>query len=238
MSVPVPSWAIVQIEESIYNFFWSYKRYLVNKDILAPAVQHGGFNIHKIKTKIQSLRLNTLRRLLSAEDAQWKHFVTRFFRISHMNLGKLSLVLDFSTRPIGRDMPIFHKELLLAWQQYKHLLTRTNIPDNVQNILTEPLFQKELITLNDQPLPAIANWVTAGVTQVTGICYEVVPGFLPTNAVHELLIEQGNNDRTLERTEREFRKIRSSIPPEWLRKIQSESTNQSPDLKPHVKVKT
>ena len=139
-SLAVPSWAIAQIEESIYNFFWNYKRHWVNKDILALPVQHGGFNILRIKTKIQSLRLNTLRRLLCAEDAHWKHFVTHFFRISNMNLGKLSLVLDLSTRQIGRDVPMFHKELLLAWQQYRHLLTRTYIPDNLQNILTKPLF--------------------------------------------------------------------------------------------------
>ena len=117
-----------------------------------------------------------------------------------MSLGKLSLAPDFSTREIDRDIPIFHKELLLAWQQHKHFLTRTNIPDNVQSILTEPLVQNELITLNDQPLPVIADWVMAGVTQVKDICYEVVPGYLPTNAVHELLIEQGNDDRTLERS--------------------------------------
>ena len=122
-SLPIPSWAIPQIEESIYNFFCNYKCHCVTKDILALPVQHRGFNIPRIKTKIQSLRLNTLRRLLSAEDAHWKHFVTHFFRISKMNLGKLSLVLDFSTRQIGRDVPIFHKELLLGWQQYRHLLT-------------------------------------------------------------------------------------------------------------------
>ena len=212
-SLPVPSWAVAQIEESIYNFFWSYKRHLVNKDILALPVQHGGFNIPRIKTKIQSLRLNTLRRLLSPEDAHWKYFATHFFRISHMNLGKLSLVLNFGTRQIGRDVPAFHKELLLAWQQHKHLLTRTNIPDNVKSILSEPLFQNELISLNDQLLPVFADWVTAGVTQIKDICYEVAPGYLPTNAVDELLIEQGNGERTLERTERELRKIRSSIPP-------------------------
>lgn len=237
-SLPVPSWAIAQIEESIYNFFWSYKRHLVNKDILALPVQHGGFNIPRIKTKIQSLRLNTLRRLLSPEDAHWKYFATHFFRISHMNLGKLSLVLNFGTRQIGRDVPAFHKELLLAWQQHKHLLTRTNIPDNVKSILSEPLFQNELISLNDQLLPVFADWVTAGVTQIKDICYEVAPGYLPTNAVHELLIEQGNDERTLERTERELRKIRSSIPPEWTSKIQSEATNQQPDLQPRFEVKT
>ena len=237
-SLPVPSWAIAQIEESIYNFFWNYKRHWVNKDILALPVQHGGFNIPRIQTKIQSLRLNTLRRLLSAEDAHWKHFVSHFFRISNMNLGKLSLVLDFSTRQIGCDVPIFYKELLVAWQQHRHLLTRTHIPDNFQDILTEPLFQNELITFNDQPLAVIADWVMAGVTQVKDICYEVVPGYLPANAVHDLLIEQGNDDRTLQRTERELRKIRSSISQEWTNKIQSGLTNQSPDLQPRFEVKT
>ena len=43
MSLLVPSWAIAQIEASIYKFFWNYQHHLVNKDILALPVQHGGF---------------------------------------------------------------------------------------------------------------------------------------------------------------------------------------------------
>ena len=236
-SFPVPSWAIAQIEESIYNFFWNYKRHLVNKDILALPVQHCGFNIQRIKTKTQALRLNTLRKLLSAEDVHWKHFVSHFFRISHMNLGKLSLVLDFNSRQIGRDVLIFHKELLLAWQQYKHLLTRTHIPDNVQSILAEPLIQNELISANGELVSVFDDWVTAGVIQVKDICYEVVPGFLPTNAVHELLIEH-RHGRTLDRTACELRKIHLSMPPEWICKIQSEPRHNSSELQPRIEIKT
>ena len=108
-----------------------------------------------------------------------------------MNLEKFSLVLDFSTRQIGGDVPIFHKELLIAWQQCRHLLTRTHIANNFQKILSEPLFQNELITLNDQPLPEIADWVTAGVTQVKDTFYETVI------AVHELLMEKRNDVLTV-----------------------------------------
>lgn len=81
-------------------------------------------------------------------------------------------------------------------------------------------------------------WVAAGVIQVKDICYGVVPGYLPTNAVHELLVEQGNLDdnRTIHRTERELGKIRSSIPPAWSSKIQSQSTGQLPDLQPRFEV--
>jgi len=81
--------------------------------------------------------------------------------------------------------------------------------------------------------------VAAGVTQVKDICYEVVPGYLPTTAVHKLLIEEENdNNRTLQQTERELREIRSSIPPERTSKVQSRPTKQSPDLQPLFVVNT
>ena len=60
-SLPMLAWAISQIEESIYDFFWNYKRHCVNKDILALPLKEGGFNIPRLKTKMQALRLNTLR---------------------------------------------------------------------------------------------------------------------------------------------------------------------------------
>ena len=48
------------IERVIYDFFWSYKRHLVNKDILALPLNGGGFSITRLQTKIEAFRLNTL----------------------------------------------------------------------------------------------------------------------------------------------------------------------------------
>ena len=229
-SLPVPSWAITQIEQAIYNFFWNYKRHLVSKDILALPLQHGGFNIPRLQTKIQALRLNTLRRLMSEEDAHWKHFAGYFLRVSRMRLGKLALVLDFSPRQIDRDLPTFHRELLIAWYKHKHLRTRIHLPDKLPNILNEPLFHNALITVNNQPF-AFSDWVAAGVTQVKDICYEAVPGYLPTRAVHELLSEY-NNARTLQQTARELSEIQSAIPQDWAFKISSQNNPEAPDLQP------
>ena len=36
-------------------------------------------------------------------------------RISDMDLGKLSLVLDYPVQRIDRNIPLFHEELLSAW---------------------------------------------------------------------------------------------------------------------------
>ena len=79
-SLPVPSWAISQIEYSIYGFFSKNKHPLVDRDILALPLREGGFNIPRLETKIQAFRLNSLRRLLTEEDAHWKHFTAYLTR--------------------------------------------------------------------------------------------------------------------------------------------------------------
>ena len=95
-SVAVPSWAITQIEQAIYRFFWNNKHPLVNRDILSLPLKEGGFNIPRLETRIQAFRLNTLRRLLSEEEAHWKHFTSYFLRVSNLYLGKMTLIMDFT----------------------------------------------------------------------------------------------------------------------------------------------
>ena len=80
-SLSVPTWASTRIEQIIYRFFWSNENPLVNRDVLAPPLSKGGFNIARLETKKRALRLNTLRRLLAWEQANWKYF-TAFFSVS------------------------------------------------------------------------------------------------------------------------------------------------------------
>ena len=163
MSLPVPSWAISQIERVISDFFWSYKRHLVN--ILALPLNSGGFNIPRLQTKIEAFRL------LPYEDfCQMKtHTGNTLWHISHIRLCKLNLVLGYSPRQIDRDIPTFHKELLFAREKHKHLRIRTHLPEKLPDILNEPLFKNELVTVDDQPLLP-ADWIAAGLTQVKDIC--------------------------------------------------------------------
>ena len=63
-----------------------------------------------------------------------------------MNLGKMTLVLDFSPQRINRDIPAFHRELLMTWRRHKECHTRTQIPESVTDVLNEPLFLNDLIT--------------------------------------------------------------------------------------------
>ena len=218
------------MEQAIYSFFWNNKHPLVNRDILALPLKDGGFNIPRLETKIQAFRLNTLKRLLSGEDAHWKYFTAYFLRVSKMRLGKLVLALDYSPQRIDRDIPTFHKELLIAWHKHKQHRTRTHIPETLVDILNEPLFLNELITVHDKPL-FYADWVAAGISRVKDICYETVPGYLPTRAIHEILT--GDNDtRTLSRTARELNEIHSAIPQKWARIICTDQSREPSTLQP------
>ena len=169
----------------------------MNRDILSLPLKEGGINIPQLETRIQAFRLNTMRRLLSEEEAHWKHFTSYFLRVSNLHLGKKTLIMDFPLQRINGNILLFHKELLTAWHRHGILRTRTRSPESVTDILKEPLFMNSLISTKDKPL-FFPDWTTAGITRIKDVCYEVIPKYLPLTAIHEMLTDK--TPRTLSRT--------------------------------------
>ena len=80
--------------------------------------------------------------------------------------------------------------------------------------------------------------MSSGITQIKDICYEAIPGYLPTRAIHELLTDQENdNSRTFFRTFREFNELKSAIPHEWTLQINSQNIPESSDLQPRFVIR-
>ena len=218
-SLSLPSWALTRIEQSVYRFFWNDKQPLVSRNILSLPLKKGGFNVARLELKIKALRLNTLRRLLTGEEAHWKHFTSHFLRVSGMHLGRLTLATDFAPRDIDSDLPAFHRELLCAWINHKCYHERTDVPDSLLDIFEEPLFRNKLINVNNKPL-FFRDWVSCGLVRVKDICYEAVPGFLPVRAVHEIIMDhEFCRDRTLNQTARELSEVLEGIPAKWKLKV-------------------
>lgn len=76
-----------------------------------------------------------------------------------MQLGKLSLVVDYAPGEIDRSISTFYRELLLAWNKHEHVRVRSHPPEALSDILNEPLFQNKLIIVNNEPLYR-ADWIT------------------------------------------------------------------------------
>ena len=169
-----------------HNFFWDYKKPLTTRDILALPLSEGGFNIHRIQTKIQALRLNTLRRLISPEPAHWKHFTAYFLRLQHLQLGLHTLTLDYKPQDIHPSISAYHRELLIAWNKHGPLKHRILDPVSLADILQESIFLNPLIKLDNRPLN-FPSWISAGLASIHDLCYIAIPGFLPSPAIHKLL---------------------------------------------------
>ena len=210
---------MAKIEEAVYRFFWNAKHPLVNRGILWFPLKDGGFNVAGLELKIKALRLNTLRRLLTGEEAHWKLSTSHFLLVSGMHLGKYTLATDFAPRDIDSNVPAFHKELLCAWINHKCYHERTDVPDSLSDIFAEPLFRNKLINVNNTPL-FFRDWVSCGLVRVKDICYEAVPGFLPDKAVHEMLMDHDScRDRTFNQTARELSEVLGAIPAKWKLKV-------------------
>ena len=225
----IPEDTIQKIEHIVYNFLWSKKAHLTNKDVLALPLLAGGFNIHRIRTKITALRLNTLRRRLDTTSAHWKTFAEFFLRTSNMNVGKMTLVQEYETNEIDRTVPKFHKELLVAWYEHNTFRNRIGLPTCTSTtcILNEPIFRNPIITDQDNKTLLYKDWVNAAITNIRDICYEVIPGFLRWNAVHEILpeIKEENENRTKQQTKQEFDTIKCAIPTDWKYELEKSKDN-------------
>ena len=230
-NIHFPTWAIQDGEDMIYDFMWNGKRPLINRDILALPLAEGGLNIPRLATKIQALRLNTIRRLLSHEQAHWKYLTSHFLRLSHMATGKHTLALEFNVQHIDPSILHFHKDLLTAWLHHTKYHTRTNPPPTLADILQEPLFKNPLIMVNDNTL-YFREWIKAELL-IQDICYSVIPGFLPDLAIHEILTQHNENTtRSLQQTKHELHELQRALPNYWTRLIRTHITTRQLSLHP------
>ena len=208
---PYPKADIKVIEHIVYDFFWSSKAPAINRDILSLPKSHGGFNIHRITTKIAALRLSTLRRLLEPTPANWKFFTAYYLRIAGMQLGILALTQTYKDSQIDKTIPTYHKELLRAWNQLRPHIQRTDPLTERQTILDEPLFLNKNITDETNNCLFNEQWITADLIRVSDLCYIVIPDFLPVLAIHELL-----SARCLIQTKQQLDKILNALPKQWI----------------------
>ena len=236
-NISLPDWAITEIETQLYNFLWNHKRPLLTRDVLALPLTEGGLNIPRIATKIQALRINTLRRLLNPEQAHWKYFTSHFLRLSDMATGKHTLGLSYTIQQIDRTIPAFHKELLTSWLRHSDYHIRTYPPATLPDILQEPIFHNPIFHNPGFQFQS-TDWTRAGIVRVADLCYVAIPGFLPPLAIHEILTNNIDSHRSLEKTTRELLDILNNFPQRWIRLINTPNLHHTATLQPSFAIPT
>ena len=111
--IHMPPWVLGELLRLVFSFFWKGKKDLVARVVVVQAPSVGGFSVVDIKLKVQSLLVQWVRRLVTAQSS-WSAFVHFWFH-SVFNSSPVEVFSQsFAFSP--RALPPFYQSLLLAWR--------------------------------------------------------------------------------------------------------------------------
>jgi len=228
MVQPIPSDVSKEIKKACLEFLWLKKSYPVKFSTIIGDKTMGGLNIPDIDLKMKAFRLKFLKRSLDESFySVWKHvFVYTLEKIIHIK--KLSECLSMKLPKQRRNLlPPFYKEMFLAWEDLD-CITECDIDCN--QLFSQPIFDNPKICFKEKPL-YFECFVKSGLTQIKHIAYEVVTGFLPMNAIKEI-IWQTCPDVSEQLIEKAYMVIMHSIPLQWYNIVNKHVYNKHKDHPP------
>lgn len=215
------------IKLACLHFLWSGRSHLVAYQTVIAEKSKGGLNLPDIQLKLLAFRLKFLKRFLDSDcKALWKETMLYFLsKILDMRLSVEFLFLQLNKYMVPK-LPLFYQELVRAW----HILRENKIIEieyNSHTIYNQPVFCNPLITCQNKCI-FFKHFIKAGLIQIKHFTYEVVPGFLPSEAVEEILQDE-DSEYSHSRFEKEYVTILQSIPSEW-KNIINDSVNAGTDV--------
>ena len=111
--VPMPPWALSNLNSTVFSFFWSGKKDLVAPDVVAHPRESGGFSVVSTRFKVQSLLVQWIKCFASSLSG-WGGLMSYWFRL-HFDATPLQVFSDpFNFVP--NVLPAFYAALLSAWR--------------------------------------------------------------------------------------------------------------------------
>lgn len=110
--VPMPPWALRELNTIIFKFFWGGKRDLVARDVLVHSQEEGGFGVVSIPFKVSALLAQWVRRF-SLSPSGWVSLLT-FWCFDRFGIDPLAAFSDPSCLHLA-SLPPFYASVLAAW---------------------------------------------------------------------------------------------------------------------------
>lgn len=171
---------------------------------------NGGLMLNDIYLKLLSFRHFLVKYFCTSKDFLWKH-ILKYHLSKICSLGSNSEI--FLLRLFSQDLPTlpqFYKEKFSAWYAIEDFVIFNGKESDVYNFC---LFCNPKVTNKGKML----KWnvfIKAGVTQVKHMAYEVIPGFLPSSYIVDIIQEYDPDVNVLALKEN-YRTLFESIQREW-----------------------
>lgn len=216
-ALDMPEWVHNEVNRAVSDFIWGGKGVKIAHSTLTAKYKEGGLQLVDLKLKVKAIRLKVIVKYLrDCVNYGWKYFFK-----DHVNCigrcGEHSLMMGFK-KSMYEHVPYFYQEVFEAWTRFlpqvKYECT------TMAMILNQPVFLNPMARSNGNYLYN-RTFMDAGLNQVKDYVYEVIPGFLPLTAIIDEVCayDEDVKKRTIENM---YEKIKSSIPREWVNRINSE----------------
>lgn len=230
-SVDLPPWAGEQINGMVTQFIWGARVGKIARRTLIAEYEQGGLKLIDVECKKKALRMKVVLKYLYDETVYgWKECFRRYLE-SVIGCGDFTLLMSLK-RSMLEGLPGFYKEVLLAHTEY--FVNVDYVCEDANAIRGIPIFLNKKIK-HDNHVLHNGTFMLAGVKQMKDIMYEVIPGFMPTNAAFDMI--RRINDTMPRKTIMNFmEKILTSLPGQWKDAIKTEIVSNREIGLPELKI--
>ena len=114
--LPLPTWALKEINKHLFSFFWKGKKELVARTVVVQPPSKGGFNVIDVSLKVQALHAQWVKRYL-VSPSKWS------ILLAHWSLQNLGATLEeVLSNPSVYDLdllPPFYRSVVRAWSSLR-----------------------------------------------------------------------------------------------------------------------
>lgn len=215
---PIPEWVVKEIKTCCIKFLWKNGSHLLNYQTIIGDKLEGGLKFEDIYLKMLSFRLKFLSRLVDTNyNVLWKEICKHFLKkVGNMNLEIELLSLELNDKML-HCLPQFYKEMLQAWQ---HIREKTDIEYCTDMLYKQSLFLNPVVKIDNKSL-YWKHFIDSGIVSLKDIAYEVRTGFLPVQAIIDI-ISNVYDEFDVNVVKKQYLQMISALPETWHNTVNTE----------------
>ena len=198
--IHVPAQVIQEVKKNVVDFIWDSKPKKIAYDVMIQGIENGGLKLVDFESKVKSLKLGFIKRLLQNKTGKWRYTAAKFYKTNNLNYY-------FNCNRIPSDIGNkFYEETLHYWSELQEIRIPT-----VEIIHNQTIWENRYITISNRPY-IWSNWAAKGIIQI----HDIIKGngdFLNHIEIKEKYDINCNFLNTLQ--------IRHSLPMEWRQLIRN-----------------
>jgi hypothetical protein len=152
-----PQTVISELKTLILDFIWHGKTSKISYNTLIQRIDHGGLKLIDIESKITSIQLNWIKRLIDTDMSNWQAIVKKL-----LNSNELEEYFKQNRNPV-KTYSLFYNSIIKNWGKL-----RTTINPNKYLLKNEIIWNNKHIKINEKSINW-KKWINSGIYKIEDI---------------------------------------------------------------------